>query len=330
MNKQRLAEKRQLIQLIRRFFDDNGFTEIETPLLVPSPGMETHLHGFKTKYLDNHDNEQELYLPTSPEFAIKKALGGGYEKVYEIARVFRNMGELGPQHHPEFNMLEWYRPGGYEDVMDDVDSFLLFISQNFPLADEISGFDWGNGSRRTTLQVCFEDYTDLDLTRGMLDQDYWRSAAEDVLQENVPEDDSFEDVFFRVWMKMIEPQLGVDGPQIVYDYPASMSALAQLKASDTRWAERFELYINGVEIGNAFSELRDADEQRLRFENANKARKRLGYEPHPIDEDLIQAVTRMKPTGGIAMGVERLLMVLTGESDIRQFFLQPLTEARRK
>jgi lysyl-tRNA synthetase class 2 len=128
-------------------------------------------------------------------------------------------------------------------------------------------------------------------------------------------------------MKLIEPNLGQDRPEIVYDYPASMSALAKLKKPDHLWAERFELYVKGVEVGNAFSELTDPEEQRTRFENANADRGKLDYAPHPIDEDLIMAVGRMQPTGGIAIGVERLLMVLTGEVDIRKFFLQPVGEA---
>ncbi len=127
-------------------------------------------------------------------------------------------------------------------------------------------------------------------------------------------------------MKLIEPQLGISQPEIVYDYPASMAALSKIKKSDPQWAERFELYIQGIEIGNAFSELTDSAELAQRFEAANSERHTLGYSPHPVDEDLIRSVGEMKPTGGIAIGIERLLMVLTGESDIRQFFLQPLGE----
>jgi lysyl-tRNA synthetase class 2 len=176
---------------------------------------------------------------------------------------------------------------------------------------------------------CFREYADLDLEQGLWDIQYWRERAKEVLNEQIPFDDTFEDIFFRVWIKLIEPKLGVSGPHIVYDYPASMSALAKLKDSDKRWAERFELYINGIEIGNAFSELRDSHEQRERYESSNQQRVRLGYDPHPVDEDFIQAISQMEPSGGIAIGIERLLMVLTGESDIRNFFLQPLTDANR-
>ena len=328
MNKLRLEQKRALINLIRTFFSDQDFFELETPLLVPSPGMEVHLHGFKTNYMDNHGKPHDLYLPTSPEFSIKKALGGGeFDKVFEIARVFRNDGELGLQHHPEFNMLEWYRPGDYRDIMDDVESLIEYLSNQFESIYTPKGFSWTSGVKRRSIKTCFSELAELDLARGMSDLRYWRNTSAQVLNESIPGDDSFEDIFFRVWMKQIEPKLGLTQPEIVYDYPASMAALAKLKEPENIWAERFELYIRGVEIGNAFSELTDSDEQRRRFDSANSERQALGYPAHPVDEDLINAVGNMKPTGGIAVGVARLLMVLTGESDIRQFFLQPLVES---
>jgi len=324
MDKHRIEQKRDVINLIRTWFTSQEFFELETPILVPSPGMEVHLHGFKTTYIDPHDKAWEYYLPTSPEFAIKKALGAGFGKVFEIARVFRNQGELGPQHHPEFNMLEWYRPGNYLDIMDDVEALLQFISHNFKLEGRPDHFSWDDGITRLSVADCFQQYAQLDLQRGIEDQEYWFESAKKVLGENIPDDDTFEDIFFRIWMKLIEPNLGKYKPEIVFDYPASMAALSKLKASNPTWAERFELYIQGVEIGNAFSELTDSEEQRVRFEAANKERERLGYPPHPVDEDLIRAIGKMGNTGGIAIGIERLLMVLTDETEIHKFFLQPL------
>ena len=324
MNLLRLEQKRILINLIREFFNDLGFFELETPLLVPSPGMEVHLHGFKTSYRNHENEDRDYYLPTSPEFAIKKALGSGFDKVFEIARVFRNHGELGPLHHPEFNMLEWYRPGDYQNIMDDVAALLHDLSNNFTDINLPADFVWDQGIKRTSIQTCFDKYAGLELEKGMQQHRYWIRAARVTLNETIPDDESFEDIFFRVWLKLIEPYLGLNQPEIVYDYPASMAALSKIKKPENLWSERFELYIQGVEIGNAFSELTDSAEQGERFAVANKERELLGYPPHPIDEDLINAVGNMQPTGGIAIGIERLLMVLTGESDIRQFFLQPL------
>jgi len=329
MNQLRLQQKRKLINLIREFFTEQDFFEIETPLLVPSPGMEVHLHSFATRYVRHDGSEEVLHLPTSPEFAIKKALGAGFKKVFEIARVFRNQGELDSQHHPEFNMLEWYRPGSYLQIMDNVEVLLEYLARHFNALPLSGGEYWTKSMKRTTIKDCFKIYADIDLESGLKDLEFWRATASEVLSEQIPSDDTFEDIFFRIWLKLIEPQLGKNRPEIVFDYPASMAALSKLKSPENVWAERFELYIQGVEIGNAFSELTDSEEQLKRFEDANRQRETLGYPPHPIDMDFIEAVGKMPPTGGIAIGVERLLMVLTGERDIRQFFLYPLTEANR-
>ena len=320
MSKHRIKQKRMLINLIRQYFSEQDFFEIETPLLVPSPGMEVHLHSFKTSYFHHDGSIEELHLPTSPEFAIKKALGAGYERVFEIARVFRNRGESGPQHHPEFNMLEWYRPGSYLEVMNDVADLLAYLSKHIESFQNEDTFLW-NRVKKTSIEACYQIHANLDLTKGLEDMSYWRTAAAEVLGESVPEDDRFDDIFFRVWLKLIEPNLGLHQPEIVHDYPASMAALSKLKAPENIWAERFELYIKGMEIGNAFSELTDSDEQLKRFNAANKERESLGYVPHPIDADFIEAVGKMTRTGGIAIGVERLLMALTGEEDISEFFL---------
>ena len=163
----------------------------------------------------------------------------------------------------------------------------------------------------------------------MRDLDYWRTEGAKVLEEEIPRDDSFEDIFFRVWLKLVEPNLGMTQPEIVYDYPASMAALSKLKGPKDIWAERFELYLRGIEIGNAFSELTDSEEQLKRFEDANQERLRLGFPPHPTDSEFIDAVGKIPPTGGIAIGVERLLMALTGSKNIREFFLYPLAEVSR-
>lgn len=328
MNELRIRQKREVINLMRGYFTSRTFFELETPLLVPSPGMEVHLHSFLTHYVGHDGEEKLLHLPTSPEFAIKKALGAGFEKVFEIARVFRNQGELGPLHHPEFNMLEWYRPGSYNDIMDDVEDLLQYLEKGFSGLTPDTNFEWGS-TKRISIQECFQTYAQLDLHEGMEDVDSWRSRAASVLDESIPDQEGFDDIFFRVWLKLIEPKLGLNRPEIVYDYPASMAALSRLKAPENIWAERFELYIRGIEIGNAFSELTDSQEQLRRFKSANKERLALGYPPHPIDKDFINAVGKMEETGGIAIGVERLLMALTGEKDISQFFLYPSAGAIR-
>jgi len=326
MSFERVRQKRELIDLIREFFTDAGFFELETPLLVPSPGMEAHLHGFRTTYLASDGSSKDYYLPTSPEFAIKKILSRDYQQVFEIARVFRNHGELGPLHHPEFNMLEWYEPGDYTRTMERTEQLLTFIAGTSSGLLQDPGPSWARPFPRYSVQDLFKTHVDIDLARGMEDQDYFRAAAGECLKQEIPSDDTFEDIFFRIWLDRIEGQLGLDQPVIVYDYPASMAALSRLKSADPRWCERWELYINGLEIGNAFSELTDSQEQRRRFDEANAQRSLQDFEIHPVDEELITAVGKLPPTTGIAIGIERLLMALTGETDIRACFLLPMPD----
>jgi elongation factor P--(R)-beta-lysine ligase len=324
INKNAITQKRQVINLIRQFFESQGFFEIETPLFVPSPGMEEHLHGFKTEYINHQGESETYYLPTSPEFAIKKALGSGFENVFEIARSFRNHGELGKLHHPEFNMLEWYRTDAdYQDVMTDTENLIHFLVEHFP-THHYANFSWELPFKKRTIAQVFIDEVNIDLAKGLDDFSYWKRSAEERLGVQIPNDDTFDDIFFRLWIQCIEGKLGQTQPEIVYDYPAHMSALSKIKSDNPRWAERFELYIRGIEIGNAFSELTDSNEQESRFIHANLEREKMGYPPHPVDYELIRAVGKMKPTGGIAIGIERLLMVLTHTEDIREFFLFPM------
>lgn len=323
MIKPGLVQKREIINLIREFFTDRGYFEIETPLLVPSPAMEATLHGFETQYLDHQGTATRFFLPTSPEFAIKKALHHCNGPIFEIARVFRNRGELGPLHRPEFNMLEWYEAGDYTRSMASCEDLIHFLSQQFNGLAQRSTFSWDPPFPRKTTAELFQERVDLDLARGLSDPEYWRSACSTVLATPIPADESFDDLFFRVWLSFIEPRLGLDQPLIVTDYPASMAALARLKPEDERWAERWELYVDGLELGNAFGELTDSAEQARRFHTSNTERRALGLEEHPVDQELIAAVGQLSETTGVAIGVERLCMALTAAADIDTFFLQP-------
>lgn len=322
----RQQQKREFINLIRQFFTGQKFFEIETPVLVSSPGMEVHLHGFPTEYANFVGERFPLYLPTSPEFAIKKALGNpdfAGQNLFEIARVFRNSGENTKQHHPEFNMLEWYRVNAdYLDIMTDCEALFSYLADHFSHA--MGDFDWSPPYPKFSIVDLFLREAQLDLTRALTDDAYWRREAEVVLDQPLADDDTFEDIFFRVWLDLIEPKLGLEKPTIVYDYPVEMGALARRKPSDQRWAERFEIYAQGYEIGNAFSELTDSNELLERWHHTNAMREIYGFPPHPIDYQLVEAVEKMSPTGGIAVGVERLLQAFTGVDDLREFFLIPI------
>lgn len=317
-----LEQRIKLIKALRSFFDDQGFYEVETPILQASPCADAHLHGFKTHLKDpNLKPAQELYLHTSPEFAMKKLMVAGVEKMYQICHVFRNA-EGSSLHSPEFTMIEWYRANaGYEDIMDDCVDLLRAIAEKLGItyyryknhkSDPFK--DW----QRISVAQAFKEYANIDLESVLDDKKAFADAAAGQ-GVRVVETDRWDDIFFAVMDALIEPHLGMGAPTILYDYPVSMASLSRKKTDDPRFAERFELYVCGVELANAFGELTDAAEQRKRFEEEMALKQKLYGEQYPIDEDFLKALEFGLPeSGGIALGVDRLVMLATGVEDISQ------------
>lgn len=314
---------------MRGWFEVREFTEVETPALQRSPGNETHLHAFATEALDLSGERSPIYLRTSPEFAAKKLLASGETRIFELARVWRNR-ERGPLHYPEFTLLEWYRAGApYEALMDDCAALLALAAEAAgahtltfrghsinPLAEP----------DRVTLAEAFHRFANIDLLATLDDRDDLAAVA--VGQGiRVAADDSWADVFTRVLVEKIEPQLGLERATILCEYPVSEAALARPKPSDRRVAERFELYACGVELANCFGELTDPIEQRRRFEADMAERQRIYGERYPIDEELLAALALMPPASGGAMGMDRLVMLATGASRIEQVLWAPVAEA---
>lgn len=292
------------ISLLREFFIVNNFIEFRTPTLVPSPGIEEHIDVFKTEFIRGSLKKQ-MYLPTSPEFHLKKALSLGWNQIFEIKDCFRN-NEDSPMHQPEFTMLEWYRAySNLEFIVSDTKKILLFLSSKLsmspPLISEVS------------VANLFKQYLDFELTVETTKED-----LEILLQHYkiaYSAEDTWDDLYFRIFIEKIEPSLGQAGPLLVTKYPPSQAALARL--TDDGWADRFELYWKGIEIANAFHELNDPDEQRARFQKTNDKRIFSKKEALPIDEDFLQALKYgLPPSGGIALGVERLFMCFYDIKDI--------------
>lgn len=320
--KQNLAVRQQVMKAIRRFFDDQGFAEVETPILQVCPVMDAHIHGFATdlKGVDLKVKDT-LYLHTSPEFAMKKVLVAGMERIYQICHVFRN-GEHSKRHRSEFTMIEWYRAGAdYTHIMDDCVGLVRSIAQtvgieHFTYKDmKCDPFvEW----ERVTVCEAFQRYADIELEQYLEDTDGLREAVKG-LGLHTADDDAWDDLFFRVMDDRIEPFLGRERPAFLCDYPVSMASLSRKKLDDPRFAERFELYMCGVELGNAFSELTDAAEQRKRFEIEMAEKERIYGERYPVDEDFIEALEYGMPeSGGIAVGIDRLVMLACGADDIEQ------------
>ena len=317
---------------LRQWFETQGFVEVETSALQVSPGNETHLSAFATELVGTDEARRRLYLHTSPEFACKKLLAAGEARIFTFAQVYRNR-ERGALHHPAFTMLEWYRAREpYERLMEDCAELLRIAAE----AAGITTLHFAGRSAdpfappdRLTVADAFNRYAGIDLLaslqRGAC-QRHALAAAATAVGIRVADDDTWGDVFSRVLVEKIEPQLGNARATILDEYPAGLAALARLKPSDPRVAERFELYACGVELANAFGELTDPILQRERLQAEMAERQRIYGESYPIDEDFLAALAHMRPASGAALGFDRLVMLATGATRIEQVVWTPVVE----
>jgi lysyl-tRNA synthetase class 2 len=297
--------------------------------LQVSPGNETHLHAFATALATPSGDQAQLYLRTSPEFACKKLLAAGERRIVEFAKVFRNR-ERGALHHPEFTLIEWYRAGEpYETLMEDCAAILALAAEaagtkRLTFRDRTA--DPFAAPVRLTVAEAFMRFAGIDLLAtlpdGEPDRDGFARAAR-TTGIRVADDDGWGDIFSRVLVEKIEGRLGIGRATILDRYPAGQAALAR-PAADRRVAERFELYACGVELANGFGELTDAAEQRRRLEREMAEKQRLYGERYPLDEDFFAALAQMPEASGIALGLDRLVMLATGASRIDQVLWNPL------
>lgn len=326
-----LLARNRIKAAFRAWFEARDFLEVETAALQVSPGNEAHLHAFETRALTLSGQSAPLYLHTSPEFSCKKLLAAGERRIFDFGKVWRNR-ERGALHHPEFTMLEWYRvEAPYQVLMDDCAALLA-------LAAEIAGThqfrfrgracDPFAGPERLTVAQAFERHAGIDLlasidAAGGVDRDGLAAAAT-AAGIRVAADDTWADVFSRVIVEKVEPNLGIGRATILCEYPAAEAALARPKPGDPRVAERFELYACGVELANAFGELTDAAEQRRRFEAEMDEKARVYGERYPLDEDFLAALEIMPGASGSALGFDRLVMLAAGASRVDQVMWTPV------
>jgi lysyl-tRNA synthetase class 2 len=317
---------------IRSWFEAQGFVEVDTAVLQVSPGNETHLHAFATELIGPGGERRPLYLHTSPEFACKKLLAAGEERIFTFAPVFRNR-ERGALHHPAFTMLEWYRVhAAYERLMEDCGA-LLRIAAKAADATALthagrSADPFGAPERLTVAEAC-RQLAGLDLlatlTGPIPDRDALAGACR-AAGIKVAADDTWGDIFSRIMVERIEPNIGNGRATLLAAYPAHLAALARPEPGDARVAERFELYACGVELANAFGELIDPGEQRRRLEAEMAEKERIYGERYPIDEDFLAALAHMPPASGAALGFDRLVMLATGASHIEQVIWTPMAD----
>ena len=278
------------ISAIRRFFYDKGYLEVETPIRIPAPAPEIHIDAVSSG---------NWYLQTSPELCMKRLLAAGYDKIFQICKCFRD-NEKGAIHLPEFTLLEWYSAGvDYRYMMDETEELIRYVSEKTGVGDALDfrGEKIHLTKPWTRLNVvdAFNKYASVSLEKSMAD-----------------------DIFEEILTEEIEPFLGKNRPLFLTDYPEKMAALARLKKDDPRYAERFELYIGGIEICNAFSELTDEKEQRERFKKDNFVREAMGKKAYPESAPFLASLPYMPDASGNALGVDRLVMVLSGLTDIDQ------------
>ncbi len=278
-----------LISAVRAFFTRQGFIEVETPVLCVSPGIDP--------YIDALGVEGGLFLATSPELHMKRLLAQGLTRIFQVTRAFR-AGEKGHLHNPEFTILEWYTAGQtYRDLMADTEE-LVFASAVAVAGEglETPAAGWPRPFTRLSVDDAFRKFAG------------WTPSGE-----------FNEERFFLDLVDKVEPSVKALGPVFLYDFPRALGSLARIKPEDPRVAERFELYVEGLEICNGFTELTDPVEQAERFERHNRERERMGKKPYPVDRRFLEALeVGLPPCAGNALGIDRLLMALTGVRDIRE------------
>ena len=283
-----LQQRARLIQAMRRFFTEQGYLEVETPHRIPGPAPESHIDAVASG---------EWFLHTSPELCMKRMLAAGYEKIFQICRCWRE-GERGSQHIPEFTLLEWYRSvSDYKVLMEECEALIQDLARAVGLEQKIifrgQEIDLAAPWERISVKEAFRCYAKISMAEA--------------LERNR---------FDEIMIEKIEPSLGISKPTFIHDYPVERAALARLKQENQTIAERFELYIGGLELANAFSELIDPEEQRKRFQLENSNRRSLGKPAYPMPEKFLAEMDGMKPSAGIALGIDRLVMVFVDAATI--------------
>jgi lysyl-tRNA synthetase class 2 len=326
-NRDQLKLRFDLLREVRRFFDSENFTEVETPLIVRLPGQEPNIVPIELTVHDDKKTAFPAFLHTSPEYTMKKLLAVGWDKIYFLGKCFRDQESFGGTHNPEFTMIEWYRARtNFESLMADcgnlTNHLIKYLDQrDYTLKNENIRRPW----QKKHMRDLWREHVDVNL------DDYLRREAMLELNKKLGytpgDDESYEELFYRIFLNKIEAHLGTDAPTIVHHYPREMAALSKIDEQDPNYAERFELYINGLEIANAYSELTDPEEQKKRLEEERLEREKLGLSVFEVDPDFIDAlISGLPESAGIALGVDRLFMALTACQDIDNLLVLPMSK----
>jgi lysyl-tRNA synthetase class 2 len=326
--------REQVIKAVRSFFEEKKFHEVETPILIGNPPAESYLDVFQTTLLDRARVGTPAYLSTSPEVSLKKLLVAGIGNCYSLTKSFRNT-EMGSNtHNPEFTILEWYRTGApYTKIMDDCEALILHIhsklNQTTILDYQGKSFDLTKKWQRISVRDAFRTWAQVDLLKFFT----MENARETCKKKGyaVHTSNTWEELYNQIYLNEIEPHLGVETPTIIYEFPGSMAALARKKPGDPRFAERFEFYIAGLELGDCYGELTNWKEQEARFVDELKELKRLGRTTYEYDHDFIASLKEGMPeASGIAVGIDRLVMLFANVTNIADTMFFPIGDLFEK
>jgi elongation factor P--(R)-beta-lysine ligase len=317
-----LLARNKILKATRHWFSEREFLEVDVPALVVSPGNEAHLHAFSTQLIHNDSSQSTRYLHTSPEFACKKLLAAGEKRIFSLGHVFRNR-ERTLTHAPEFTMLEWYRAEEeYRVIIEDTLALVTLAAEQTQtrewrwrgrVCDVSAEAEW------LSVNEAFIKFAKVDLLSTLnKDGTANRDALAKVSPVDFGSDETWSDIFSRILVEKVEPNLGLGRVTVLYEYPSVEAALARTCAHDKRVAERFELYACGVELANGFGELTDAAEQRRRFLLEMDTKEQRYGERYPLDEDLLMALSNMPEASGVALGLDRVIMLATGATSIEQ------------
>lgn len=357
-NKKYLDQRWEILRLLREFFWSKGFVEVETPLLLRLPGQEPYLSPMAVDLHNEKGQNFRGFLHTSPEYTLKKMLAAGYEKIFSLGKVFRDYESFGGTHNPEFTMLEWYRTNAdFYSLVDDVEELFLFISQNLgnnlryrPTGRSAGGLKkYDKPSDRTSQAI--EQLEHPQRFERLHMRNVWKEYVGVNLDEYLKKDKMFElckkqgfspapdetyaDLFYRIFLNKIEPRLRSDFGRnyvgqargvIIHHYPATMAALSRFSQKEPDYAERVEVYINGLELANGFSELTDAVEQKRRLEEERILRQAQNKPVYDVDEEFIDAVGNMPPSAGMALGVDRLVQYFLACQNINNVLSLPASK----
>ena len=327
-----LKKRSAILAAVRSFFASQGFSKVETPTLSRAPSQETHVASFETVFGGGGKARDVRYLVTSPEHDMKALLGVGFEKIYQICRCFRN-GESTPTHNPEFTMVEWYRSfADYEAISRDVENLVSHVCREVLGSTTIlyrgRNIDLQPPWCVISVREAFRRFASIDLDTCHSAEAFTKAASKGEGSESLADDDSWEEIFFKLFIERVEPRLIDLGPVLLVDFPAPLASLSRLSETDPQVAERVEAYIGGLEVANGFTELNDPRQQRSRFMAQREERKGMdGAEVSAIDEQFLHMMARgMPPAAGVAVGLDRLVMLLTDTARIEDVLAFPFQE----